>query len=141
MTLGALRFGMPLAFAALALVPLLIALAWFEARRRATANARYGGSPTLRIGAAPRRRALQGAMLIGAVTLLSIAAARPQWGFEDGEVEQRGIDVAVVLDVSRSMLATDIAPTRARAAAQGIREMLEHLDGNRVALITFAGSS
>ncbi|MGE3858082.1 MAG: VWA domain-containing protein, partial [Dehalococcoidia bacterium] len=141
MTLGMVRFGEPIALAALAIVPLLIALAWFEARRRARANARYGGPADLRLGAAPGRRALQSVLLIGAVTLLILAAARPQWGFEQTEAEQRGIDIAIVLDVSRSMLATDVPPSRARASARGIRDMLGHLDGNRVALVTFAGSA
>ena len=135
------RFGAPLALIALLLVPLLIGAAWYEAARRRAANARYGGSPGLRLGASPRRRAAQSALLIAAVALLIVAVARPQWGFVRAEVEQRGIDVAIVLDVSRSMTATDVAPSRARAAAQGLRGMLGHLDGNRVALVTFAGSA
>lgn len=141
MSLGELRFGMPLALIALLVVPGLIGLAWYEARRRRQADARYGGPAALRLGASPARRALQSGMLIAAVTLLILAAARPQWGFEQGEAEQRGIDIAIVLDVSRSMLATDVTPSRAQAAAQGIRDMLGHLDGNRVALVTFAGTA
>lgn len=141
MTFGDIRFGEPLALVALAIVPVLIALAWFEARRRAQASARYGGPSALRLGVAPGRRLLRSALLIGAVTLLVIGAARPQWGFEQTEAEQRGIDVAIVLDVSRSMLATDVEPSRAAAAARGIRDMLGHLDGNRVALVTFAGTA
>ena len=139
--IGQIGFGMPAALAALLVVPLLIAAAWYEARRRAAADARAGGSPALRLGTAPGRRRAQGAMPIAAAALLIVAVARPQWGFEQARVEQRGIDVAIVLDVSRSMTATDVAPSRARAAAQGLREMLDHLAGNRVALVTFAGSA
>ena len=133
-----LRFGMPLALIALVLVPLLLGAAWFEARRRRVADARYGGSPALRLGVAPRRRALQRALLITALALLIVATARPQWGYEPQQAEQRGIDVAIVLDVSRSMSATDLSPSRARVAAQELNAMLDHLDGNRVALVTFA---
>lgn len=135
------RFGEPVVLAALAIVPVLVALAWFESRRRAQASVRYGGPPALRLGVAPGRRLLRTVLLIAAVTLLILAAARPQWGFEQTEAEQRGIDIAIVLDVSRSMLATDVQPSRAGAAARGIREMLGHLDGNRVALVTFAGTA
>ena len=141
MTIGLVRFAEPLALIALLLVPLLAALVWFETRRRRQANARYGGSSALRIGASPVRRMTQGTMLAAAVALLILAAARPQWGYEETEAEQRGIDIAVVLDVSRSMTATDITPSRARAAASGLRDMLGHLDGNRVALVTFAGTA
>ncbi|RLT38600.1 MAG: VWA domain-containing protein, partial [Chloroflexi bacterium] len=141
MTIGLVRFAEPLALIALLFVPLLAGLVWFEARRRRQANARYGGSSALRLGAAPARRAVQGTLLVAAVALLIIAAARPQWGHQETEAEQRGIDVAVVLDVSRSMTATDVAPSRARAAAAGLRDMLGHLDGNRVALVTFAGTA
>ncbi len=141
MNVGLVRFAEPLALIALVLVPLLAALVWFEARRRRQADARYGGSSALRLGTSPARRAAQGAMLVAAAALLIIAAARPQWGHQETEAEQRGIDIAVVLDVSRSMTATDIAPSRARAAAAGLRDMLGHLDGNRVALVTFAGTA
>ena len=141
MNIGPVRFAIPIALFALIVVPVLAGVAWYEVRRRAAAHVRYGGSPTLRIGVAPARRALQSVLLVAAVTLLILAVAQPQWGTRAGEAEQRGIDVAIVLDVSRSMLATDVQPSRARASAQGIRDMLTHLDGNRVALVTFAGSA
>src|SRR5690606_17753494 len=99
------------------------------------ADARYGGSAALRLGVSPARRLAQHLLLIGAVTLLILAASRPQWGFQQTEAEQRGIDIAIVLDVSRSMTATDVEPSRARAAVRELRDMLGHLDGNRVALV------
>ena len=141
MTIGDIRFAMPLALIALLLVPLVGGVMWRAARRRAAEGARYGGSPGLRLGVAPGWRTARAAMVLGALTLLIVAVARPQWGFELAEAEQRGIDIAVVLDVSRSMTATDVAPSRARAAATGLRSMLGHLDGNRVALVTFAGTA
>ncbi|RLT43186.1 MAG: VWA domain-containing protein [Chloroflexi bacterium] len=136
-----MRLATPLALVALILVPLLIGAAWYEARQQRLSAARYGGSPALRLGVSPRRRALQRLLVIAAVVLLIVAAARPQWGYAPEAAEQRGIDIAIVLDVSRSMTATDIAPSRAGAAAQELRSMLNHLGGNRVALVTFAGTA
>lgn len=95
----------------------------------------------LRRGASHGRRILRGWLVAGAALLLVLGAARPQWGYEDAEVVQRGIELVIVLDVSRSMLAEDIQPSRAEAAAAGLQEMLVHLTGNRAGLVTFAGSA
>ncbi|MDO9446278.1 MAG: VWA domain-containing protein, partial [Dehalococcoidia bacterium] len=95
----------------------------------------------LRMGSSHGRRVLHTTLVVLATALLVLAAARPQWGRADAEVVQRGIDLVIVLDVSRSMLAEDIVPSRAGAAALGIEAMLTHLTGNRVGLVTFAGTA
>src|ERR1039458_6850702 len=65
---------------------------------------------SLTIGISPTRRKIRFALLIFAVALLIIALARPQYGFDLQEVEQRGLDIVVAVDTSKSMLTTDIAP-------------------------------
>ena len=100
-----------------------------------------GGSEALRRGRSARRVRVRHALLLGALTLAALAAARPQWGSSDQPVTRRGIDIAIALDVSRSMTATDVAPTRAAAAARGLGELIDHLQGDRVGLVTFAGST
>jgi Ca-activated chloride channel family protein len=61
---------------------------------------------------------------------------------EAGSVESRkGIDVAIALDVSRSMLATDLAPNRLERAKQFIRKLMEAMPNDRVALVFFAGKA
>ena len=124
----------------LALVP-AGAAAWYAARRRRSADAAFGGASQLRLGRSGARRALQAALLLGALALIAVAAARPQWGSEERELTRLGIDVAVALDISRSMTATDVEPSRAEAAALGLDEMLDHLRGDRVGLVTFAGGA
>ena len=91
--------------------------------------------------AAPLRRHLRTALLLAAVALTALAMARPQWGTSEQPLTRRGIDVAIALDVSRSMTATDVTPTRAGAASRGLGNMLDHLRGDRVGLVTFAGSA
>ncbi len=76
-----------------------------------------------------------------ALALLVLALARPQWGFHWEEVRRKGLDLMVVLDTSRSMLASDIKPTRLQQAKWGIRDLLRNLRGDRVGLVPFAGSS
>ena len=76
-----------------------------------------------------------------ALALLVLALARPQWGFHWEEVRRKGLDLMVVLDTSRSMMASDIKPTRLQQAKWGVRDLLRNLHGDRVGLVPFAGAS
>ncbi|MBX7111258.1 MAG: VWA domain-containing protein [Dehalococcoidia bacterium] len=136
-----MSLGQPLALLALlALLPLVTA--WWYTRRRSLASAAvYGGSASLRRGLSPQRAQLRAGLLFAAVALVAVAIARPQWGGAEGAVTRRGIDVVIALDVSRSMTATDVQPSRSNAAAAGLDDMLAHLRGDRVGLVTFGGSA
>jgi len=139
--LATFGFGAPALLPAL-LVPVLATWAWWAGRRgRRAARLALGGAPALHGGASERRRSLAAFALIAGIVLAVIASARPQWGEGNREIAQSGIDIVVALDVSRSMEAQDIAPSRAEAASVGLAEMLGHLTGNRVGLVTFAGSA
>lgn len=132
-------FAWPLALLALFAVPLAVQLARHEVLRRRAARAALGG-PTSQTHRDPVH--LAGAvLLVMAIALAALAFARPRWGSREIPLEQRGIDVVIVLDVSRSMLAQDVAPSRAQASASAIGGLLTHLQGNRVGLVTFAGST
>jgi len=76
-----------------------------------------------------------------ALVMIGIALARPQWGFHWEDVRREGLDLMVVLDTSRSMMASDIKPSRLQQAKWGIRDLLRNLHGDRVGLVPFAGSS
>ena len=131
----------PLALAwLLALAPVAAAARW-AARRRRAADAAFGGPPALRPPRRAWRRRARGALLAAAIALAALAAARPQWGVEERPLTRLGIDVAVALDISRSMTARDAAPSRGEAAAAGLADMLAHLRGDRVGLVTFAGEA
>jgi len=75
------------------------------------------------------------------LTFLVIALARPQWGSEVREIEQEGLQVMVALDVSQSMLAEDIKPTRLDRAKLEIADLTERLDGDEIGLTLFSGAS
>lgn len=87
----------------------------------------------------PGRFYWQAALTSAGLMLLVFAAARPQWGSEERIVFQRGRDLVVALDVSRSMLARDIHPNRLQRAKTDIQDLLRELRGDRVALIAFRG--
>ena len=78
---------------------------------------------------------------VAAFLLVIIAICRPQWGGETEQQEVKGIDIIIALDVSRSMLADDISPTRLSAAKKGISALSGRLQGDRIGLIAFAGSA
>jgi Ca-activated chloride channel family protein len=83
-----------------------------------------------------------GAALVGlALVALVAALIDPRWGVTYRQVQQRGIDLVVILDVSRSMLAEDARPNRLARAKQYIADLVDRLGGDRVALITAAGKA
>jgi Mg-chelatase subunit ChlD len=80
--------------------------------------------------------------LTGLAFLLCIfALARPQWGFEWQEVKRTGLDILIGIDVSKSMLARDMRPTRLERAKYAVKDLIRKLNGDRVGLIAFAGTS
>lgn len=136
-----ITFAQPWLLAALVLPVAILAAVLFAASRRRAVGRVLGGPPRLRAGRRQRLRIALGVLVTAAAVLAVLAAARPQWGEQESALTQRGIDLIVALDVSRSMEAEDVTPSRARAAASGIGEMLSHMTGNRVGLVVFAGDA
>ncbi len=87
------------------------------------------------------RMALRRILLIGGLVGIIAALAGPRWGFQWEDVERRGVDLVVALDLSKSMLAEDAKPDRLTAAKREIRDLIELLKGDRVALVAFAGTA
>ncbi len=85
------------------------------------------------------RRGLRVGLLVLSMLAIVIALMRPQWGFEFIESRQVGAEIMVALDVSRSMLAEDVAPNRLERAKAELRDLLPYLSGDQVGLIAFAG--
>ena len=72
---------------------------------------------------------------------LTIALAQPQMGTKMEKVQRKGIDVVIALDVSRSMLSQDVAPSRLEKSKLLIQTLLKKLDGDRIGLVIFAGNA
>ena len=126
----------------LLLVPAAAAFFALAGRRRRKLMLRFASAPTLariRPGASDRRRALRSVLMLAAMALLILAAARPQYGTVMEEVKRKGIDLVIAVDTSSSMLAQDIKPNRLEKAKQEIGGLLRRMKGDRVALVAFAG--
>jgi Ca-activated chloride channel family protein len=91
----------------------------------------------LRPALAGTRFSWQLGLITAGLLLILIAVARPQWGSKEELVYQRGRDLVIALDVSRSMLANDVRPNRLQSAKADILDLLKEMQGDRAALIAF----
>jgi len=87
------------------------------------------------------RRLWKAVLVILGAAFIIIALARPAWNPRSRTIERTGRDIIFILDVSRSMLAEDLAPNRLERAKFAIGDMISSLKGDRVGLIVFAGSN
>jgi Ca-activated chloride channel family protein len=126
------------------IIPAIAAVLIYAHRKRSAASKRFVDrrmADRLMPTAAGLRPWVKGTVLLLGITCLLLAAARPRWGVYFEEISARGVDLFVVLDVSRSMLAEDLAPNRLGRAKSDILDLLNKLQGDRVGLITFAGAA
>lgn len=136
--------ALPEALWAFVAMPFLVALFFAaEKRRRAALNAFISLrlQPRLAGAASPSRRRWSFTFLLLSLCLGILALARPRWGFSWEEQTSQGRDVIIAIDTSRSMLAQDLKPNRLARAKLAAQDLLSLLDGDRVGLIAFAGTS
>jgi len=142
--IGSLHYANPERIHMLWLVFVLVGvLAWLELRRR-DAVARFVSPVMLRRladRASAQRRALRLALVAVSLTAGVFALMRPQTRGEAQAASGGRVsaDIVVALDVSRSMLAEDAAPTRLARAKAEIADLVSALDGHRIGLVAFAG--
>jgi Ca-activated chloride channel family protein len=135
-----MQFAYPSSSWSLALVAALAGLALLALLRRRRALRRLAAAPLLLV----RRWVAfaRAGLLVLAAVLLGIVLLGPHWGYTMDETPPtRGRDVLILLDVSRSMLAEDVAPNRLARAKADLRDLvasLERAGGFRVGLIAFA---
>ncbi len=92
-------------------------------------------------GVSPRRQIFR-MTLIGVAMVSAIASlSRPQWGTRWEEAKQRGLDIIVAIDTSRSMLAADVPPNRIERAKLETLSLLDKARSDRFGLVAFAGSA
>ncbi len=129
---------------ACALVPVLYGAGlWLMARRKERFRRFAEETVWSRIApdldwALPRRKLF---VWCFSVLFLFLTAARPQWGETEETLKTTGLDVMIVADVSNSMLAEDVVPSRMKKAQHFMRRLLERMQGDRVGLVAFAGNA
>ncbi len=124
--------------------PALVAFLWWSARERERLMTQFIQArllPGLIAGVSAARQKIRAASLVAAVVCLLLALARPQWGFDWQEVTQRGLDIVVAIDTSKSMLAEDIAPNRLARAKLAALDLMQQAKSDRLGLVAFAGSA
>ena len=80
-------------------------------------------------------------LLLLALVFLSIGWANPQWGTKKEKVKRKSVDVFIALDISQSMLAQDVAPSRLDRARRFAQNLVDELKGERIGSIIFAGNA
>lgn len=138
------RFASPEWLGALSLIPLLFVTLWLGGVRRKRLLERFGDSEVvarLTESVSPGARRAKAILALVAITFLALAMARPQFGTRVETVRRRGQDVMVAVDLSRSMLAQDVAPSRLDRARLAILRLIRNLDGDRIGLVAFAGDA
>ena len=135
-------FGYPNVLLGLWILPALGWLLIYAQRKRLSAAGRFvdpAMAQCLMPSLSGPRPWIKAALVLAALCSLIVAGARPRFGTKEEEVTRRGADLFVLLDVSRSMDAEDVAPSRLERAKLDIRDLLQELPGDRVGLIVFAG--
>ena len=139
-----MRFGDPINFYLLwCLVPLIFFMVW-GVKKKQQLTLKFCGNPLLSKLVHPgveKRHRSKTIFVVLAILFLILALTRPRWGYQWEDLHQRGVDVIVALDVSSSMLAEDIKPNRLERAKRKISDLLDMMEGDRIGLVAFAGTS
>ena len=125
-------------------LPLLLILFYYSRHKRMTLLRRFLGERAVDpkyVNASHVLRFWRGVLFMAVMVLLLVAAARPSWGESILPYSGQGRDLMVVFDVSRSMLAQDVRPSRLEHAKWLVRQLAEKNSGDRFGLIAFAGNA
>ena len=128
----------------LLLAPLMVVVFEWAVARRKRVLARFGSQAALARLAPDRSNGklrLKFWLFLAAFGLMVVAAARPQKGSKLREVEREGVEIMIAMDVSNSMLATDISPNRLERTKFAVGRVIEGLQEERIGVIIFAGDA
>ena len=125
-------------------IPLLLLIILYGLRRRKSILRQYASEKrriVFNADVKPEKRLLKWGLVLTGILFSVISLAGPQYGYHWQKVEQKGIDIIIALDCSKSMLANDISPTRLDRAKREVVDLLSMLKGDRVGLVAFAGTA
>ncbi len=125
-------------------VPLLLLVFVYGMKKRRKILSRFASSRGLSAiapTADAARRKIKAGLMLSVLFFLALALSGPRYGYRWLEIERKGIDILVALDCSKSMLASDIKPSRLDRAKREVYDLLALLKGDRVGLVAFAGTA
>lgn len=138
------RFEDPIYLYLLALIPLLLLIHFFMLRRQRQCLRKFGDPELVRqlMPDVSRFRPLvKFWLLLGALALLIVVLARPQFGNKISHEKRTGIETIICMDISNSMLAEDVAPSRLDRAKMMVENLVDHFTNDKIGLIVFAGDA
>lgn len=139
-----LRFEDPIYLWMLLIIPILILMRFIVWRKRKR-NLRKFGDPSLLKEMMPDvskyRPTIKFCLLLSAITILIFMIARPQVGSKISHEKREGIEVLIALDISNSMLAQDVIPSRLEKSKLLIEDLVDHFTNDKVGLVVFAGDA
>lgn len=128
----------------LALVPIVIIIGLTAFQRRRTNLRKYGDAAlTARLmpDVSKFRPWVKFVLLLSALSLLIIALARPQMGIKLSQEERNGIETIIALDISNSMTATDVVPSRLAKSKLLVENLVDKFSNDKIGLVIFAGEA
>ena len=138
------RFGEPLYLYLLIILPVLVILYLYSNYRRRK-KIRLYGDPDLLAPLMPDvskyRPDVKFWLMFAALTMVILMLARPQFGSKMETVKRQGVETVVALDISNSMLAQDVTPSRLDKSKKLISRLVETFNNDKVAMIVFAGEA
>ena len=139
-----MHFYSPTYLYLLAVIPVMTAMmVWAEWQRNRKIG-RLGDKNLVKAlmpGASAWRRWIKFVLTQLALAAIIIAVARPQMGTKVSHEKRNGIEAIICLDISNSMLATDVAPSRLQKSKMLIENLVEHFSKDKVGMIVFAGDA
>ncbi len=138
------RFESPIYLYLLILIPVLVALYVLLQYKMKKQVLKFGDPTLMRElmpDVSPLRRHVKFILMMLALGLLILVLARPQYGTRNEEVKRSGIEVAIAVDVSNSMLCQDVSPSRLEKSKMIVSKLVEQFDEDKVELVAFAGSA
>lgn len=139
-----LKWGNPSAFLWIIVIALLVlCYFYFEHKNKGRLNSAFGKrvADWLSQSVSLPRRRLQLFLQAAGLVFMVIALARPQMGQSQQEIKSEGVELMILADVSDSMLAEDVKPSRLEQMKVELEKLVDLMPGNKMGLIAFAGSS
>jgi len=139
-----LRFEDPIYLWMLLIIPILVLVRFIVWQKRKRNLRKFGDSSLLKEmmpDVSKYRPTIKFCLLLSAITILIFMIARPQVGSKISHEKREGIEVLIALDISNSMMAQDVIPSRLEKSKLLIEDLVDHFTNDKVGLVVFAGDA
>lgn len=138
------RFENPAFLYLLIIIPVIIVMRLLEMRKRKLKLKKFGNLSLLKQlmpDVSSSRKSLKFWLMVAALALLIVMLARPQMGTKISQEKRKGIEVIISLDISNSMRAEDVVPSRLDKSKMLVENMVDNFTNDKVGLVVFAGDA